>query len=470
MGIEPHAYDSAVATAAAVRAGSVTARSVTESALDRIAAVNPPINAFTVVLAERALTAADVVDQAVRKGRDLPLAGVPVAVKDHVWLAGALATNGSRALADFIPDQDCIAVARLQAAGAVVVGKTTNPEFCYRGDTESELWGVTRNPWDLDLTPGGSSGGSAAALASGMVALAVGTDGGGSIRIPAAFCGITGHKPTFGLVPAMPGFRGWATLSVIGPMARSVADAALMLAVMAGPHPADPGVEAFPVDLDGTPSPRASLSGVRIAATVDFGFARVDAEVRQAFDEAVARLEQYGAEVVHAHPEPSVDPVAVWTTIAAAEGYASEGPLLERADLISDDARAVILSGADVSARDYLDAQHERRRLCTAWAELFERVDAVVSPGEQVLPFVVGHEAPPGWSGSGGSVADWWGMDAIANLTGRPAICIPTGLSTSGLPTGIQLMGRRFGDSRLFDVAATIEALTPPMPKPPGYR
>jgi Asp-tRNA(Asn)/Glu-tRNA(Gln) amidotransferase A subunit family amidase len=475
MDTAPDPFDSAIRIAADVRNGERTARSITEAALGRIAAVNPPLNAFTMVMADQALDAADAVDRAIASGASaagdgLRLAGVPVAVKDHVWVRGVPATNGSRALADFVPDEDCVAVARLRSAGAVIVGKTTNPEFCYRGDTQSQLWGVTRNPWDLTLTPGGSSGGSAAAVAAGMVALAVGTDGGGSIRIPAAFCGITGHKPTFGLVPVLPGFRGWATLSVTGPLTRSVADAALMLRVMAGAHPADPAVGARPHDLDGAVRPRADLRGVRIGVSADFGFARIDVEVRRGFEEAVDDLRGLGAVVSRIEPRLAADPVAIWSTIAAAEGFASERGLLPHAELLGEDARTTVMTGAGISAADYIDAQYERRRICTAWAELFEQVDVIASPGEQVLPFTVGHEAPPEWAGDSGSAAEWWGMDAIANLTNRPAVCIPTGIADGGLPTGIQLMGTAFGDAALLDIAATIEAGRAAMPAPPGYR
>ena len=185
------------------------------------------------------MSAAAEVDAGRRTGA---LAGVPISVKDHVWLAGWPATNGSRSLQDHVPEQDCVCVERLVAAGAIVVGKTNNPEFCYRGTTFNEVYGVTRNPRDLTRTTGGSSGGAAASVAAEMVPLAVGTDGGGSIRIPSAFCGVYGIKPTYGLVPKVPGFRGWPTLSVTGPIAASVRDLALALSVMSGPTPARPTV------------------------------------------------------------------------------------------------------------------------------------------------------------------------------------------------------------------------------------
>ena len=226
------------ARAGDVRAGRVSPVELVEESLAAIARLDPEIGAFTVVLADEARATARAVDARVADGEPVgPLAGVPVAIKDHIWMRGAPATNGSHAFAGFVPDEDCACVARLRAAGAVFVGKTNNPEFCYRGITDNDVFGLTRNPWALEHTPGGSSGGSGAAVAAGMVPLAVGTDGGGSIRIPASFCGIAGLKPTFGLVPKEPGFRDWRTLSVDGPLARTVRDLALMLSVMAGPSP-----------------------------------------------------------------------------------------------------------------------------------------------------------------------------------------------------------------------------------------
>src|SRR4051812_48041815 len=229
----------AVAMAAAVCDGRSTAEELVTTALDRIGARDGEINAFTVVLRDEALARAREIDAAEPSTRGPP-AGGPVSVKDHIWMAGQPATNGSLALRDFVPDVDAVPVARLRAAGAVIVGKTNNPEFCYRGYTDNAVYGTTRNPWSLDRTPGGSSGGAGASVAYGATPLAVGTDGGGSIRIPSAFCGVAGHKPSFGLVPKLPGFRGWPTLSVDGPLARSVRDLRLALRVMAGAHPADP--------------------------------------------------------------------------------------------------------------------------------------------------------------------------------------------------------------------------------------
>lgn len=442
-------FATALEVSAAVRRGAVSATEVTEAALARIAAIDARLGAFTVVLAERARAAAaavDATDDATRTA--LPLLGVPVAVKDHVWLAGAPATNGSRVLADFVPAEDCVAVERLTRAGAVVVGKTNNPEFCYRGDTDSPLWGLTRNPFDLGRTPGGSSGGSGVAVATGMAALAVGTDGGGSIRGPAAFCGVVGHKPTFGLVPTRPGFRGWPTLSVHGPMGRSVADVAAMLAVMAGPHPADPAT--VPVDvaaLAAAGAGRDDLAGLRIAVSADFGYAATDGAVRRGLEEAVRILETLGCQLSEAHPEPTDDAVELWTLIAACEGYASEGPLLEHETDMTDFSVATIRSGENVLAGRYLDAQHRRENLARDWGVFFEGFDLIVSPGQQVVPFSVGL--------ADGTDETLWGMDAIANLTGQPVTSVPCGLADGGLPVGVQFMGPRFSDAAVLSAAAT---------------
>src|SRR5450631_491077 len=280
-------------TAQDIRAGRVTSVEVVTRSLARIHELQPALNAFTVVLDDSALASARDADEAVRRGGPLPaLHGVPVSVQDHIWMAGAPATNGSLILRDFVPTADAVPVARLRSAGAVIVGKTNNPEFCYRGFTDNLLFGPTRNPWDVERTPGGSSGGAGASVAAGMTAIALGTDGGGSIRIPASFCGVVGHKPTFGLVPKEPGFKGWKTLSVDGPLARSVRDAALVLSVIAGPSAADDMTSPGPPRQD---YPEAAtgpddLSGLRVAWSADLGMLPVDVDVRTVFADAVRVL------------------------------------------------------------------------------------------------------------------------------------------------------------------------------------
>jgi Asp-tRNA(Asn)/Glu-tRNA(Gln) amidotransferase A subunit family amidase len=453
-------FDGALEIAGAVNSRSVTAVHVIEAALARIAKVDKAVNAFTVVLGDDAIAAAQRVDNAVANGTNLPLAGVPLAVKDHIWVKGALAANGSRLLADFIPTEDSVPVSRAMKAGAVVIGKTNNPEFCYDVET-SPLFGSTLNPYDQSLTPGGSSAGSAVAVAAGMTPLAMGTDGGGSIRVPSAFCGIVGHKPTFGIVPTKPGFRGWPTLSVHGPMGRSVEDVAAMLAVIAGPDPADPAT--VPVDTDalfaageGLPD----LRGTHAAFTYDFGLMPPIPEIRDRFNEILAVFEQLGCKLVEDCPDAE-DPGQLFWTICAAESFAAEGAFLENESLLDPFSIRLLSRGSDLSAADYLDAQDRRAQLARTWGRFLQGYAFLISPSEPVLPFRVREGGPDGDE-------SWWGKDAIANLTGQPVTAVPCGLSSQGLPVGLQIMGRRYEDAAVLSAAATfLRELAPVHPPPP---
>jgi Asp-tRNA(Asn)/Glu-tRNA(Gln) amidotransferase A subunit family amidase len=444
------------ATAQAIADRSLKATEVVEAALEAIRLQDRDINAFTVVRPDDALRVAAEVDRGERRG---PLAGVPISVKDHVWLAGWPATNGSRSLADHVPELDCVCVERLVDAGAVVVGKTNNPEFCYRGTTFNDLYGVTRNPRDLSRTTGGSSGGAAASVAAGMVPLAVGTDGGGSIRIPSAFCGVYGIKPTFGLVPKVPGFRGWPTLSVTGPIAGSVRDLALALSVMAGPSPLDPLSYPSP-DPDYLAAVQAPTWGrLRVAASEDMGFAGVDPDVRAAFRDAIAAIRASGVTVVDAHPEV-IDPGPLWDSIALPEGYASEGPLLERApDLVGADATAIITAGAGASARDYLDAQDSRARFTEAWSAFFTKYDVLLTPTMPVTAFSADRMAPETVEGQPvpETFDAWCALALPANLAGLPAVSVPIGPGRDDLPVGLQLIGPRWSDAALLSAAAAAD-------------
>lgn len=447
------------ATAQAIADGSLTATEAVGQALAAIEARDGAINAFTVVRPEAALEAAAAVDAGRRTG---PLAGVPISVKDHVWLAGWPATNGSRSLQDHVPDQDCVCVERLLAAGAVVVGKTNNPEFCYRGTTFNELYGITRNPRDLSRTTGGSSGGAAASVAAEMVPLAVGTDGGGSIRIPSAFCGVYGIKPTYGLVPKVPGFRGWPTLSVTGPIAASVRDLALALSVMSGPSPLDPLSAPSPsqdyLGAVGDPSYR-SLAGLRVAVSEDLGFAAVDPDVRESFRAAVDALIAAWVTAAPAHPEV-IDPGPLWDSIALPEGFASEGPLVQGSpELVGPDATAIIEAGRSASARDYLDAQDRRGRFTEAWAQFFTQYDVLLTPTMPVTAFSADRMAPETVEGQPvpETFDAWCALALPANLAGLPAVSIPIRPGRDDLPVGLQIMGPRWSDARLLAFAAAAD-------------
>ncbi len=298
--------------AADVRAGRRRARAVVDECLDRIAELNGTINAFCEVRPAAARAAADAVDAIVAAGGDPgPLAGVPIAVKDVIWEQGVESTDGSRSLLGFVPTESATVVTRLVRAGAVVVGRTNQPEFCYRGISENELYGRTSNPWDVSRVPGGSSGGSAAAVAAGLVPIAIGTDGGGSIRIPSSFCGVAGIKPTFGLVPREPQLPGWFSLTHVGPIAFTVADCALMLSVMAGPDPLDPiSLPPLGSDLAAAGRNDGDLHGLRIAYSEDLGYVRVDpgrARRLPARDRALPGARRRAGRGASGSPEPARD-------------------------------------------------------------------------------------------------------------------------------------------------------------------
>ena len=452
----------AVETAALIRERELSPVEAVEEALGRIAAIQPGLNAYTVVLAEEARAAAREAERVVAPRDELgPLHGVPVSVKDTIWLRGVPATNGSRAYRDFVPDADAVVVERIRAAGAIVVGKTNNPELCLAGHTHNEVFGVTRNPWDPARTPGGSSGGAGASVACCAPTLALGSDGGGSIRIPAAFCGVAGHKPTFGLVPGGPGFGGWRSLSVLGPLATSVRELALCLDVIAGPHPSDPDVVAWPGDgyLAGLERP---LGDLRVAWSADLGGLPVEPGVRAAFLAAVERLRDAGWELEEAHPGTG-HPLDLWGPIAACEGFVAAAHLLEehRGELEPRTA-ALVEAGAAYSARDYLDLVEERARFVSVWLAFFERYDLLLTPALELVAFPAEAEMPAtiGEHRVDPAREDWAAFCLPLNLTGQPAASVPCG-QADGLPVGLQIVGRRFEDGLVLRAAAAWEELAP---------
>ena len=453
----------AAAVAEDVRNGRRTAAAVTEEALDRIAGLNGALNAFCEVRPAAARAAAQAIDERVAAGDyPGPLAGVPLAVKDVIWEEGIEATDGSRALVGFVPDESATVVRRLLAAGAVVVGRTNVPEFCYRGFCTNELYGTTSNPWDLGRTPGGSSGGSASAVAAGLVPLAIGTDGGGSIRIPSSFCGTAGIKPTYGAVPREPQWPGWLSLTHLGPIAFTVQDCALMLSVMAGPDQADPmSLPALSGDLVATTESAGYLPGLRVAYSEDLGYIRVDDGVRQAFRSALERFGSLGVELVADHPGLA-SPVDIWNTLTTADNLASEGPLLETG-LIADDTRGLIEPGAQVSGVEYVQNRNAQWEYARAWGRFMEDYDLFLSPAMECVAFEHGLTGPPTIGGEriGEFYDDYCHFCYPFNLTGQPAMSVPMGTAEHGLPVGLQIVGRRFADGLVLRAAAAWERLNP---------
>jgi Asp-tRNA(Asn)/Glu-tRNA(Gln) amidotransferase A subunit family amidase len=443
----------AVGMAASVRAGDISPVELVRHAFERIDEVDSEVNAYAFLLRAEAEREARTAEAAVRRGDRLgPLHGVPISVKEVLWMRGVPSTNGSRALRDFVPDEDAVVVHRLREAGAIVVGKTNNPEFCYAGYTDNDVYGLTRNPRNLERTPGGSSGGAAAATAYGAVPLSIGTDAGGSIRIPASFCGVMGFKPTFGLVPQGPGWAGYKTLTVNGPIARTARDLAACFEVIAGPDPSDDlSQPSFRMESGKRPEE------LRVAYSADLGYALLEPAVRAAFDAAVERLRGAGWHLDEAHPETS-DPSALWAAIAWVECAASELPLVGgRLDEIRPESLEIIRRGERASGIDYLAAWHERAAYTRRWRGFLEEFDLLVTPTMQMTAFPVGVERPTEIAGVrlDEEVDDWCAFIYPANLAWLPAVTVPCGVDEAGLPIGLQLTGGPWRDA---DVLAAAEA------------
>jgi aspartyl-tRNA(Asn)/glutamyl-tRNA(Gln) amidotransferase subunit A len=433
--------------------------------LARIEKVNPKLNAYCTLAQESAMAEARAADRKVTRAKSLgPLFGVPVSIKDLIFTKGLRTTFGSRMHENFIPDQDEVVVERLKAAGAIVLGKTTSCEFGYKSVTDSPLWGITRNPWNLEMTPAGSSGGAAAAVASGMGPLAVGSDGGGSIRAPASFCGIFGLKPSRGRIPLYPLLPGWETLdrrlAHLGPLTRTVADAALMMEVMAGPDDRDPlslpgGRVAFRREL------KKGIRGLKIAWSLDLGYAVVDERVKAAVESAVKAFAELGAKLEIASPDfpPMHD---AFQLIFAAGCAGSIGDRLEEwKDRLDRGLVRLTEIGLKASAADYIRATNRSHILWEKMQAFFEKYDLLLTPTLSVPPFPVGIDWPREIAGQKVHPLNYLAFTYPFNLTGQPAASVPCGWTDDGLPIGLQIVGKRFADVAVLRAAAAFEEARP---------
>jgi len=458
MGSDELAFMSATDLAEAIRSKRVSPVEAVEAALDRIERANPGLNAYCVVTAEAARDQARAAETALMRGDRLgPLHGVPYSVKDLVITRGIRTAFGSRIYERNIPDEDAPVVERLRAAGAILMGKTTTPEFGWKGTTDSPLTGISRNPWDPTKTPGGSSGGAAAAVAAGLAPLAVGTDGGGSIRIPGSFCGVFGLKPTCGVVPVYP-TPNTGTLSHVGPMTRTVRDAALMLAVMAGPDDRDP--LSFPAAAtDFTRGLEGGIRGLRVAWSPTFGYAQVTPEVLRVAEAAVRRFHDLGCRVELAE-RLFADPDPIWAPLFYS-GVAArlQDALPEWRDRMDPGLLEVVEEGGRISAVQYKQAEFARATFTQDLRKLFLRYDLLLSPTLAALPFAAGTERPT--DAPGGSRLSWVAFTYPFNLTGQPAATVPCGFTADGLPVGLQIVGARLQDSLVLRASAAFEAAAP---------
>ncbi len=428
---------------------------VAAAALARAADLQAAHNAFTLIDHDGAMAAARAAEARWRAGAPAsPIDGVPTTIKDIVWVAGQTIRYGSNSR-PATPADDAPAVARLRAAGAVMLGLTATPEFGWKAVTDSPFSGVTTNPWNARLTPGGSSGGAAAAAAAGAGVLHLGTDGGGSIRIPASFSGIVGLKPTFGRVPAMPP-SPFGSVAHLGPMTRSVEDASAMLAVMAGRDPLD--WTQPPCELPGLATEPFAFDGVRIGYWCEPPRGPVDAEVQVVVDEAVERLQAEGA-VIEAITLPDqerlFDLFAAHWLPAAASRVALLSP--EERAAIDPGLAAAAAQGSAFSVVEHLRATQARVDFGRAMDALLERFALVVSPATGIAAFAAGHEVPPG-SGLG-RWTEWAGFSYPINLSQQPACSIPCGFTAAGLPVGLQLIGPRGADGLVLAAASAFATL-----------
>ncbi|MGV9347885.1 amidase [Streptomyces spiralis] len=445
---------------AGYRDNSLSPVEVVDAVLDRIERLDPLVNAYCLVDPESARRDAAASADRWRRGEPCGLLdGVPVSIKDLLLTKGLPTLRGSLSTDPGAPwEQDAPSVARLREHGAVLVGKTTTPEFGWKGVTDSPRTGVTRNPWDVTRTSGGSSGGSAAAVALGLAPLSVGTDGGGSVRIPASFCGVFGFKPTYGRIPLYPA-SPFGTLSHAGPMTRTVADAALMMDVLCGADDRDwsglpPCERGFGAELDGDQHVR----GLRVAYSPTLAGAPVEPDVAARVRHAVDVLAGLGAEVEEAEPG-FADPVEAYHTLwfaGAAKVVEHLSP--EEFGRLDPGLQEVCRLGASMSALDYLGAVEARMALGVLMGRFHRTYDLLVTPTLPRTAFEAGHEVPPGsgltrWTG-------WTPFTYPFNLTQQPAATVPCGTASDGLPVGVQLVAARHQDGLVLRAShALFEAL-----------
>ncbi|TQM02898.1 amidase [Pseudonocardia kunmingensis] len=455
-------YRTARELADLVRRREVSARELVAAHLERIERVNPELNAIVTLVPERALAEAAAADERLARGEPVgPLHGLPVAHKDTHLTAGIRTTSGSPLLRDHVPDADELIVERIRAAGAITIGKTNVPEFAAGSHTFNPVFGATRNPYDATRTPGGSSGGAAAALAAGLHPLADGSDMGGSLRNPASFCNVVGLRPAPGRVPTHPSAAPWATMAVQGPMARTVADAALLLSVIAGPDPRSPIAIDEPGSVFAGPLER-DLTGLRVAWSADLGgTVPVDPAVVGALAPRIAAFTDLGCAVEEACPDlTGAD--EVFRTLRAWQFDLALGPVLDRhRDQVKASLAANIDQGRTLTGPDLARAEVLRAALYHRMREFFTRYDLLLLPVSQVPPFPIEQEYPTDVAGEPQpDYLGWMRSAYLVSATGHPALSVPGGFTPGGLPVGLQIVGPHRGELAVLRAGHAFEQAT----------
>jgi aspartyl-tRNA(Asn)/glutamyl-tRNA(Gln) amidotransferase subunit A len=431
-----------------------------EAFLARIEGLNPRLGAYCTLTADEARAAARRAEAAVMRDELLgPLHGVPVSIKDLIVTKGIRTTRGSKLFEGAVPEQDAPTVERLKAAGAIILGKTNTPEFGWKGVTDNRVFGATRNPWHPSRTPGGSSGGGSAQVAAGLGPIAIGTDGGGSIRIPASFAGCYGLKPSFGRVPVYPASPN-EPIAHTGPLTNTVRDAALVMNVIAGPDDRDRN--SLPASaVDYVAACDHGVRGLRVAWSSDLGFGPVDPEVRQVAEAAARRFDELGCDVETVRLDWDI-PLEAWNSFFYGGLVAFLVPRLgEARELLDPGLAAIVEQCRDDSMVGYVQAQFARNALWDGVRHFFERYDLLVTPTMPLTAFEIRRNAPGNVPGRLAEGLAWSFLTFPFNVTGQPAASLPCGFSQDGLPIGLQVVGRRHADVTVLRASAAFEAAAP---------
>jgi aspartyl-tRNA(Asn)/glutamyl-tRNA(Gln) amidotransferase subunit A len=447
-----------------IRTREVSPVEVTEAALAHLEELQPKLSSFVTLVADRALSAARAREAAIRAGDYRgPLDGIPIGIKDAIATRGIRSTCGTKALVDYVPSESAPAVEKLEDAGAIVLGKENMHELASGGTSTNPHYGAVRNPWNLDYTPGGSSGGSGANVSAGITFASLGGDVGGSIRYPAHCCNVVGLKPSFGRVSQRGSLATGFWGQHLGPIARTVSDCALVLQAIAGYDSLDPTSVPVPVP-DFSDDLARGVDGLRIGLPLDHYFDLVDDDVERVVHEAVRTLEALGATVVEVRLPHATFAEVFWVGLIAETCSLIETMLRERRSDLTYPLSVAALSGQFLSAKDYLHVQKWKLALHRDFAEAFQLVDVIATPPAPTPAIPIGAESIVVKD----EVIELTGRDSVlgrdlclSNATGHPAICVPADFTQEGLPIGLQLIGRHFDEAFLLRVAATFEAHSP---------
>lgn len=460
-----------IEAAEALRRRAVSSVELTLDCLARIEKWNPELRAFITVTADLALEQARAADAELASGLDRgPLHGIPIAHKDLFCTRGILTIGGSKTFADFVPEFDATVVARLRNAGAVMVGKTNLHEHAYGITSENPYYGAVRNPWDPERSPGGSSGGSAVAVATGMALGATGTDTGGSIRVPSSWCGITGLKPTFGRVSKYGVLPLGYTLDHMGPMAQTVRDTALLFEAMAGHDPKDPGSVDRPLPRCLPPDGEPSLHGIRIGLPRNFFFERIEKEVDAAVYFMGYTAEDLGAELHRVRvPDGEQLNALAHTTLLVEAAAVHEPYLRKKPSSYSAGIRTLLDMGRLIPAVDYVQAQRLRRRILGVFLDILKKVDVLLVPATPMTAPLIGQKEVEICGQAEDTRLAATRLLRGINLLGLPVLSLPAGFSPAGLPIGCQLIGRPWDEPLLLRIGAALEARTGFVRRPPRF-